>query len=70
MPVRKALKPNEGFFSGSVVKNEAAMQEGCGFDPQVWMITPGGGNGNPLQYSCLDTGAWCIIVHGVTKSQT
>ena len=36
--------------------------------------SPGKGNGNPLQYSCLenptDRGAWCTIVHGVTKSQT
>ena len=32
------------------------------------------GNGNPLQYSCLenhmDSGAWQATVHGVTKSQT
>ena len=59
MPVRKALKPNGGFSTGSAVKNEAAMQEGCGFDPQVWMITPGGGNGNPLQYSCLGNPHGC-----------
>ena len=36
--------------------------------------SPGGGNGNPLQYSCLrnprDRGAWWATVHGVTKSQT
>ena len=36
--------------------------------------SPGGGHGNPLQYSCLenpmDRGAWQAIVHGVTKSQT
>ena len=36
--------------------------------------SPGEGNGNPLQYSCLenptDRGAWCTIVHRVTKSQT
>ena len=36
--------------------------------------SPGGGNGNPLQYSCLenpmDRGAWLATVHGVTKSQT
>ena len=35
---------------------------------------PGGGNGNPLQYSCLenpmDRGAWRATVHGVTKSWT
>ena len=32
------------------------------------------GNGNPLQYSCLenpmDRGAWWAVVHGVAKSQT
>ena len=36
--------------------------------------SPGEGNGNPLQYSCLenpmDRGAWRATVHGVTKSQT
>ena len=35
---------------------------------------PGEGNGNPLQYSCLenpmDGGAWRATVHGVAKSQT
>ena len=33
--------------------------------------SPGGGNGNPLQYSCLknsmDRGAWQAAVHGVHK---
>ena len=36
--------------------------------------SPGEGNGNPLQYSCLgnsmDRGAWQATVHGITKSQT
>ena len=36
--------------------------------------SPGGGHGEPLQYSCLenpmDRGAWWTIVHGVAKSQT
>ena len=36
--------------------------------------SPGEGNGNPLQHSCLenpmDGGAWWGIVHEVTKSQT
>ena len=36
--------------------------------------SPGEGNGNPLQYSCLektmDRGAWQATVHEVTKSQT
>ena len=42
------------------------------FDPWVRKI-PREGNGNPFQYSCLENpmnrGAWCAIVHGVTKSQ-
>ena len=36
--------------------------------------SPGEGNGNPLQYSCLensmDKGAWQATVRGVAKSQT
>ena len=36
--------------------------------------SPGGGNDNPLQYSCLensmDSGAWRATVHTVAKSQT
>ena len=36
--------------------------------------SPGGGHGNPLQYSCLETpmdrGAWRAIVYGVAKSDT
>ena len=35
---------------------------------------PGGGHGNSLQYSCLespmDRGAWWATVHGVTRSKT
>ena len=36
--------------------------------------SPGEGNGNPLQYSCLenpmDGGEWLATVHGVTKNRT
>ena len=36
--------------------------------------SPGGGNGNPRQYTCLensmDRGAWWDTDHGVTKSRT
>ena len=39
-----------------------------------WWRFPGGGNGNPFQYSCLkspmDRTAWWATVHGFTKSQT
>ena len=44
----------------------------CVFDPSSRI--PEGGNGNPLQYSCLenpiDRGAWQISVHGVTENWT
>ena len=37
-------------------------------------VAGGGGNGTPLQYSCLENpmgrGAWWASVHGVAKSQT
>ena len=39
-----------------------------------WGRSPGEGNGNPLQYSCLenpkDRGAWQATVHGVITSRT
>ena len=39
----------------------------------LWGRSPGEGNGNPLQYSCLksprDKGAQQAVVQGVTKSQ-
>ena len=45
----------------------------CWFNPWFGKI-PVEGNGNPLQYSCLenpmDRGAWRATVHRVTKSQT
>ena len=64
------------FPSGSEIKNPPAMQE-----TRVDMDSisgsgrcPGGRNGNPLQYSCLenpvDRGAWLAPVHGVANSQT
>ena len=44
-------------------------------DSIPWLgIFPGEGNGNPLQYSCLenpmDRGAWWATVHGITKNRT
>ena len=58
---------------GAVVKNppaNAGDARDTGSIPE-WRGSPGGGNGNPLQYSCLgnfmDGGAWWATVHGVTK---
>ena len=40
----------------------------------LFQLLVGEGNGNPLQYSCLenpvDRGAWWAAVHGVTQSRT
>ena len=65
-----------GFPGGEVVKNMPANAGGTGNGGSVPGSGryPGEGNGNPLQYSCLenpmDRGAWWATVHGVSKSQT
>ena len=55
------------------VKNLSAMWETQGSIPGLG-ISPGEGNGYPLQYSYLensiDRGAWQATVHGITESQT
>ena len=62
-----------GFPGGSVVKNPPANAGDMGLIPGLGR-SPEEGNGNPLQYSCLenpmDRRAWQAIVHGVTKSRT
>ena len=62
-----------GFPGGSVVKNLPANAGDMGSIPE-WRRPFGIGNGNPLQYSCLenpmDRGVWWAIVHGVTESDT
>ena len=54
-------------------KESACQCRRLRFDPWV-RKTPGEGNGNPLQYSCLgnpmDRRAWWATVHEVTKSWT
>ena len=56
--------------SDSVVKNPSASAGDVGLIPGLGR-SPGEGNGNPLQYSCLgnsmDRAAWQATVHGVTK---
>ena len=62
-----------GFPSGSVVKNLPANARDVGLISGLGR-SPGEGNGNPLQYSCLenpmDRGAWRATVHGVAKGWT
>ena len=61
------------FPDGSVVKNPPANAGDTGLIPGSER-SPGEGNGNPFQYSCLgnptDRGAWRATVHAVAKSWT
>ena len=58
---------------GSEVKASACNAGDLGSIPELGR-TLGEGNGNPLQYSCLenprDRGAWWAAVYGVAQSQT
>ena len=62
-----------GFPGDSVVKNLPANAGDVGSIPGLGR-SPGEGNGNPIQYSCLETlmdrGAWWATVYGVAKSRT
>ena len=69
-------RKEEGLPGGSAVK-ESAFNTGASGDSGSIPgsgRSPGGGHGNPLQYSCLensmDRGAWWATAYRVTKSQT
>jgi len=59
-----------GFPGGPLIKNPPANAGDVDLIPGLGR-SPGEGNGNPLQYSCLanpmDRGAWQAIVHKITK---
>ena len=63
----------KGFLGGSDGKESACNAGDPGSIPESGR-SPGEGNGNPFQYSCLenpmDRGAWHATVHGVAKSWT
>ena len=67
----RLLQDTEGGFPCSSVGKESACSAGDPGSIPVLGRSPGEGNGNPLQYSCLDNsmdrGAWWVTVHGVTK---
>ena len=59
-----------GFPGGSYSKESACNAGDLGSIPGLGR-SPGGGHGNPHQYSCLENPpAWRTEVHGVTKSWT
>ena len=65
----------ECFPGGIVVKNQPANTGDAGGVGSIpgWGRSPGGGNGNPFQYSCLENsmgrGDWQAIIHGAAKSR-
>ena len=67
---------SRGFSGGAVVKNPLANTGDARDSGSIpgRRRSPGEGNDNPLQYSCLenstDRGALWATVHGVAKSQT
>jgi len=69
----RRIRVEQGFPGGSEVKASACNAGDVGSIPRSGR-SPREGNGNPLQYSCLenpmDGGAWWATVHGVAKSQT
>ena len=62
-----------GFPGGSEDEASACSAGDPGLIPGLGK-SPGEGNGNPLQYSCLenpmDRGPWRAAVHGVAESDT
>ena len=64
---------SRGFPGGSEVKVSASNTGDLGLIPGLGR-SPGEGNGNPLQYSCMenprDRGAWWAAVYGVAQSRT
>ena len=65
--------PTQTALVAQMAKHLPAMSGDPGSIPRSGR-SPGEGNGNPLQYSCLenpmDGGAWWAIVHGVAKNRT
>ena len=71
--IKRDLNKHEGFSCGSAGKESAWNVGDLGLIPGSGRLL-GEGNGNPLQYSCLenpmDIGAWRATVHGVANSRT
>ena len=72
--IRLTSKNRVELCPGGSVGKESAWNAGDPGSIPGSGISPGGGNGNPLQDSCLenpmDRGAWWATVHGITESQT
>ena len=69
---KKICSAKQGFPDGSDGKESACNAGDLDSIPGLGR-SPGGGHGNPFQYSCqenpMDRGVWRTTVHKVTKSQ-
>ena len=78
MAMKQGKRDGRGYFPGgaSVVEDPPANAGGTGNSGSIpgSERTPGGGNGNLFQYSCLenpmDRGTWWATVHNITKGWT
>ena len=74
LPFHSFLLPSWWGFPGSSDGKASAYNAGDPGSVPGSGSSPGEGNGNPLQYSCLENplerGAWWATVHGVAKSRT
>ena len=76
MDIQVAFISWQGFPGGTSEKNHLANPgdiKDPGSTPGLGK-SPGGGHGNPLQYSCLETpmdrGDWWATIHSVAQSRT
>ena len=73
LDIHSTKRVNLGFLGGSDGKASTCNAGDLGSIPELGRSS-GEGNGNPLQYSCLensmDGGTWRATVHGVAKSRT
>ena len=74
---RTLMFRGKGGREGCLVDKESAFNAGDAWDMSSihgWGKSPGGGHGNPAQYSCLensmDRGAWQVTVHSWKESDT
>ena len=73
-PLGTLSSPNSPFCRDQPKHIVRAQNSSFKHQSLYFVTLPGGGHGNPLQYSCLENpmnrGAWRAIVLGVPKSQT
>ena len=72
--LNKYIQDTTGFSGGSVGEETTCNAEDTGSIPWLGTSLEGGGHGNPLHYTSLespmDRGTWWATVHGIAESDT